>query len=265
MKQAILIISGDKENRTEDGSETTSDMVDKTVKQVVEILNPDRQSQNMEAATLPTTELTQLFLNIQSCIGHLFSLSVLIRRDRPRGRTQRTGTERLVVDPGPDITNVKDKFPKLKQSPWLAERMGTWITQQREYVRYRQKHRRRLAHPSDKRGDGQSVLFSGQGTTKATSFHDQVSSQDVTPSFEENLVAESIRSSVTSFATTAPAGIGSGRRIPELKDMWLDGVQLDYDTHIECPYCRTIQTFKDRYQWKYVPQSAPPIPQESLN
>lgn len=251
----MSIIVGEKRNRTENPLPSIEAVISQTVQQVTEKLTPDQKSGSHQAGEPPLTELTQLLINIQSCITHLFELSVLIRRDRPRGRTQPKGTDRWDLDPGPDITNVQDKFPKLKQSAWLAERMGTWIAQHREYIRYRQRHRKKLVQvrgtPIDL--DKQSTLYSGQVTTKATSYHDPaIEIQLPTEDIELSLPA-SIRSSATSFATTAPANIGAGRKIPELTDMWLDGIQLGYDTHVECPYCRTIQRFRDRYQWKYVP------------
>lgn len=172
---------------------------------------------------------------------------MLIRRDRPRGRTIRQGPNSPRGDTGPDITNVKDKFPKLKQNPWLAERIGSSIMQQREHIRYRQSHRRALSQPQVAVGqDGQSL------TTKATSFYEALDAIGTElPVTLDDSTGQSIRSFATSYATTAVSDIGTGRRIPELSDMRLDGVQLNYDTHVECPYCRTILKFKDRYQWKY--------------
>lgn len=43
---------------------------------------------------------------------------------------------------------------------------------------------------------------------------------------------------------------GTGLNIPDLADMVLDGVQLNYGEPIECPYCRTIQNLGNRYEWK---------------
>lgn len=80
----------------------------------------------------PTTELSELFLNAQSCITNLFTLSMLIRRDRPGGRIQHHGLQSQLGDAGPDITTVQDKFPKLKQNIWLAQRIGSSVMQQRE-------------------------------------------------------------------------------------------------------------------------------------
>ncbi|CAG9987039.1 unnamed protein product [Clonostachys byssicola] len=177
---------------------------------------------------------------------------MLLRRDRPRGRTHPHGTECPFSNPDPDIIHIKDKFPKLRETPWLADRLGTWITKRRDYIRYRQTHRRKLAKAREVLGpDSQSVLISGQATTKATSFHEAgTATEEPCGEDIQDATTRSLVSAATSFATTAMSVFGSGRRIPDLADMSLDGVQLQYGSHIECPYCRTIQQFKDRTEWK---------------
>ncbi|KAF6825307.1 ankyrin repeat protein [Colletotrichum plurivorum] len=61
----------------------------------------------------------------------------------------------------------------------------------------------------------------------------------------------STHSVATSFATDTSDGDRAGRKIYQLTDIWLDGVQLGYNQHIECPYCRTSQFFKDVSQWMH--------------
>uniref|UniRef100_A0A8H7NLZ9 Uncharacterized protein n=1 Tax=Bionectria ochroleuca TaxID=29856 RepID=A0A8H7NLZ9_BIOOC len=62
-------------------------------------------------------------MGLHSSISNLFSLSMLIRRDRPKGR--RLDSRRFVsLDKTADITYVEDRFPKLRQTPWLAQRLG---------------------------------------------------------------------------------------------------------------------------------------------
>uniref|UniRef100_L2G3K3 Ankyrin repeat protein n=1 Tax=Colletotrichum fructicola (strain Nara gc5) TaxID=1213859 RepID=L2G3K3_COLFN len=163
---------------------------------------------------------------------------------------ERGSMERKLNDAGPDITNVKDKFPKLGQRPWLAETIGKRITQQRDYIRYRQAHRQKLAkHKTVERvtQDGGSEILSTNATTKATTYVEQVAFVEETDEItEETFTEDSIYTEATSFATTALGDDGLGRSIPSLTTMWLDGVRLDYDKHIECPYCRTIQIIADR-------------------
>ncbi|KAK2045201.1 hypothetical protein LZ31DRAFT_553491 [Colletotrichum somersetense] len=196
-----------------------------------------------------TTEINELFKNIQSCITHLFTLSTLLRRSYPRGRTSQHGPQSLQSDPGPLATNAKDKFPKLKQYPWLAERIGRRTARQMDYIRYRQNHRTKLARVDA--GPTQDELAE-RATTKATSFHDAAALSDSTEQPASGSPRdESIYTVATSFAQTAVGETYSGRIIPQLTDMRLDGRQLGYGEPVECPYCRTIQVIKDRYHWKH--------------
>jgi hypothetical protein len=193
--------------------------------------------------------LAEVLLNVQSAIKHLFELSVLIRRDRPRGCLPTHKSHDFQVEAEPDITNVRDKFPKLKRNPRLAEKLGVLVAQRREYIRYRQNHRKHLAtvvaSEIDQVGD--------RATTKATTFQEADSLDhgaamgDV---LDDGRSERTFASDATSFATTAAGLAGLGRKIPELTAMWLEGVQLEYDAHIECPYCRTIQSMRNRRQWK---------------
>ncbi|KAK2008317.1 hypothetical protein LZ32DRAFT_459989 [Colletotrichum eremochloae] len=196
-----------------------------------------------------TTEINELFNNIQSCITYLFTLSTLLRRSHPRGRTSQQGSQSSQSDPRPFITNAKDKFPKLKQSPWLAERIGQRTARQMDYIRYRQNHRAKLARVDV--GLIQDELTE-RATTKATSFHDTIAASDsIKKPASGSSREESIYTVATSFAQTAVGDTYSGRIIPQLTDMWLDGRQLGYGEPVECPYCRTIQIIKDRYHWKH--------------
>ncbi|KAK2003846.1 hypothetical protein LX36DRAFT_565467 [Colletotrichum falcatum] len=197
-----------------------------------------------------TTEINELFNNIQSCITYLFTLSTLLRRSHPRGRTSQQGPQTPQSDPGPLVTNAKDKFPKLKQSPWLAERIGQRTARQMDYIRYRQSHRTRLARVDV--GPPRQDELAERATTKATSFHDTIAVPDsIKQPASGSTREESMYTVATSFAQTAVGDTSSGRIIPQLTDMWLDGRQLGYGQPVECPYCRTIQIIKDRYHWKH--------------
>ncbi|KAL0937806.1 uncharacterized protein CTRU02_207537 [Colletotrichum truncatum] len=239
------IISGDLPNRTSQPLVSEEDVATRSVEIVFR--SDAGNIMGDESSTSDTTELAQLFLNIQSCITHLFTLSTLIRKDRPRGRIGRQRPQDSVPDPGPDIVNARDKFPKLKQRPWLAERIGTWVSKQRDYVRYRQDHRKKMSRSNK---DASDETRSTRATTKATTYNDPSSGQEAMNSNSISAREGSFTSVATSFATTAAGDMASGRRIPNLTDMWLDGVKLGYNQNIECPFCRTIQIIENRNQWK---------------
>ncbi|KAI9162993.1 ankyrin repeat protein [Paramyrothecium foliicola] len=198
----------------------------------------------------PVEELDELLLSVASSVSHLFNLSILIRRQRPKGRLPTLDGFRP-VDKSPDISSVMDKFPKSKQIPWLAERLGNATTQRRQLIQYRQSHRERLrghnthgSHADDHhtiRGTVATTFDEGQ-----TSQHGQLAERE-TAALDNR---SSQRTMATSFFSTASGSI-TGRRVPDLSDMKLDGVQLNYGEEFECPYCRTIQLAANRYEWKY--------------
>ena len=191
----------------------------------------------------PTTELDELLLSIRSAINHLFSLSMLIRRQRPRGRLP--DFEEIALESSPDISYLTDKFPKAKSSLWLARRLGNHITRQRRLIQYRQHHRESLAKRNIKNSDSADAA-----TIVATTFQEEgnASGTNQTPQDADNS-RMSIFTSATSFLSLED-GTVTGRSIPNLSDMTLDGLQLDYGEPFECPYCRTIQNVGNRYEWK---------------
>lgn len=199
-----------------------------------------------------TTELDELFLNLSSSLDHLFGLSMLIRRMRPKGRLR--NLEHAPEDPR-DVVTVMDKFPKLKHQTWLARRLGNAIGQRKQYFVYRQEHRQRLASRKqiDHEVSGDQMPGAETATTIATTFEEE-GSEGVTGGnstvMEPEFDRRSIFTSATSFVSDYDDNQEMGRRIPDLPDMVLDGAKLDYGLPIECPYCRTIQRFRNRLEWK---------------
>ncbi|KAM5349250.1 hypothetical protein ACJ41O_005757 [Fusarium nematophilum] len=167
---------------------------------------------------------------------------------RPKGRIR--GLDDAPENPR-DVVTVTDKFPRVRQRTWLAQRLGNAIGQRRQYFEYRQQHRQRLAsHGSEKNislDDGEPGVDAA--TTIATTFEENL---DGEPSAARQLLLDrrSIFTAATSLVSDYDENQEMGRRIPDIPDMVLDGLQLDYGIPVECPYCRTIQTFANRLEWK---------------
>ncbi|KAI8711311.1 hypothetical protein NCS52_01507100 [Fusarium sp. LHS14.1] len=179
-------------------------------------------------------------LNLHSSINSLFSLSTLIRRRRPRGRLLKPDGF-VSLENSPDIKHVEDKFPKVRSTPWLALRLGNAITQRRQMIQYRQSHRDRLATVVSKDlAEGTQSKIPG---TVATTYEEGVQGES-----SGRRDRRSMFTSETSFISWY--GNDLGRRIPDLPDMVLEGVQLGYREPIECPYCRTIQVLANRAEWR---------------
>ncbi|KPM41492.1 hypothetical protein AK830_g5087 [Neonectria ditissima] len=199
-----------------------------------------------EEATGPATELEDLLRSIHSSVNHLYGLSVLIRRQRPRGRLP--NLEKFTsFEASPDISNVTDKFPKAKDTPWLARRLGNAITRRRQIIQYRQDHRQRLA--AQVPDDPAEAPGADTSETVATSFEEGDAGERESisgPSRERH----SIFTSATSYLSAYDENGEMGRRIADLSEMVLDGVRLGYDRAFECPVCRVIQNVANRSEWK---------------
>ncbi|KAH7198805.1 uncharacterized protein B0J16DRAFT_360480 [Fusarium flagelliforme] len=215
-----------------------------SAKRALAILNKSTPNRSISGGDAqPTTELDELLLSLRSAVNHLFGLSMLIRRQRPKGRLPEL--EELVLESSPDISYLTDKFPKAKSNLWLARRLGNNITRQRRLIQYRQHHRESLAKRDVKSSDPTDAA-----TIVATTFHEGDKSSGIHPTPQD---ADSSRMSIFTSATSFLSledGTTTGRSIPDLSDMTLDGVQLDYGEPFECPYCRTIQNAMNRYEWK---------------
>ncbi|KAM0427796.1 hypothetical protein ACHAPT_007253 [Fusarium lateritium] len=121
------------------------------------------------------------------------------------------------LETSPDITHVKDKFPKVKDEAWLAQRLGNAIAKRRMIIRHRQAQSAQPASAEDHGPDDMA---------------EQVS----------------IFTSATSFVSSSDDTIGP--RIPELDDLTFNGKKLEYGEPIECPYCRTTQVLDNQAKWK---------------
>ncbi|VTO85334.1 unnamed protein product [Fusarium graminearum] len=192
--------------------------------------------------TKTINELDELLAGVHSAINHLFGISILIRKQQPRGRL--LNLDDFTLESSQDITYVADRFPKAKSNLWLARRLGNNISKQRKIIQYRQEHRASLAKESEQPGVGDTA------TVVATTYHeiDNLELSDQVPKGVSSS-GMSAFTSATSFQSLGDEE-GMGRPIPDLSDMTLDGVQLEYGEPFECPYCRTIQVAANRYEWK---------------
>lgn len=210
-------------------------------------------------------ELDLLLLRIRTTITRLFRLSTLIRRQQPRGRSPSSE----VVHVPADVTFVKDRYPKTRHLPWLATRLGNATTQRREYINHRQAYRKSLAShprrtaplpPVSRRiiaKQTKSSFLKRTNVTKAIPrqggariLHEE-STPVPSPSPTSSSASISTFSSMATICRTLP-GIETEYDIADLTESRLNYVQLRYDHHFECPWCRTIQLVSSHDQWRYV-------------
>ncbi|KAK8011179.1 hypothetical protein PG990_010144 [Apiospora arundinis] len=192
---------------------------------------------------IATTELEKLLSNGTSAVKQLMRLSILLRRQRPRGRLPDLST--LNSDPSLDIRHVRDKFPKAAESPWLVKRLGTFNAQRRDLIQYRQIHRAKLAKRPKEHGP--DAVVGNAPSTLATTFDPN----DPRNVFEETMsTRRTMATAQTSFASISIDRDTGDLFIPQLNDMVLDEIELQYNEEAECPYCRTIQVFCDATDWR---------------
>lgn len=127
--EALEILSGERSNR--------------------HIAEEDNDTDNSSPGS-SQDELTELFLSTGDCLTSLFKVSMLVKKATTRDRYARAASAKDRPYPVEfDIRHVADKFPKAREQPWLLKRLGTGITQRRQYLRYCRNHKNRIAHVSD--------------------------------------------------------------------------------------------------------------------
>ncbi|KAF1849284.1 uncharacterized protein K460DRAFT_277438, partial [Cucurbitaria berberidis CBS 394.84] len=128
LQEAIDIIKGERVP-WEDLSDSESDVSDS------EIL------QNKESTT---TELEQLASNMAEINTCLMRLSMAIRNPAPHDQFKESTHINVTHFEAFDIDHVRGKFPMAKE--YLVVRLGKAISRRRQYLRYREEHRKKLEH-----------------------------------------------------------------------------------------------------------------------
>ncbi|KAK7425121.1 general transcription repressor [Neonectria punicea] len=230
----------------------------------------------------PISELQELFQSIPETISTLFKLSVIIRNSSTRDRFAKAlvAGSRVPIDPSYDIDHVQNKFPCLRQKEmeWLRTRLGTAITQRRNYLRYCRDHREKMAKVTDTAAaatletqdageDAEARLLNMRGkrslqatgdsksqassqpstlapTTASTIIPSQLDDLDILERLDEESNDVDHRS-VTSYASSVGEKDGDNRlSVIQFEEIAKPGKPF------ECPYCWTIQKFNGHHAWR---------------
>lgn len=222
----------------------------------------------------PGTEMQDLSLIVGDIVTSLLNLSTLLRKATVRDRYAKAAAagKDYPFNHDLDIRHVKDLFPKVTATPWLASRLGKAITKRRQFLRYSLEHRERLAaqatfhsgsseryEETETLGFGQLSLY--QGTIAAPSIDvtsdcgptiAQTTATTVQPEAAANIDVRNLSalndnddavSGNTSFASTASGG-PNDIKVPRLDTLSINNASF------ECPYCRGIVGFKHQATWK---------------
>lgn len=149
-----------------------------------------------------------------------------------------------------DAVKVTIKYPKIKQSPWLALRLGTNITYQRQRLSHIFLSKNVSARPKTQafgifRGSASTSSLEMEDVNNDAVISDMEDYQDMPPKDESSADVET--SKIPSALTTDG---NIDLRVPALTEMWLAGTQLQYNAHIQCPCCGVGQIFKNRSDWE---------------
>ncbi|CAD6579307.1 MAG: hypothetical protein ASARMPREDX12_009124 [Alectoria sarmentosa] len=258
LHECIAIVSGQRPQRERSSSEE-EDLGDE-FSDTSDSESSDTSKQ--EAAS----ELTHLFLAITEAITSLYKLSISIRNPAPRDRYAKAASLNS-FDVSYDVGHVYEKYPHVRSTPWLMDRVGRAITRRREFLRYREKHREKLAtdiRPIDMSDrnrqaetremapfnalqtptegpvleiEARSINYSQLASTKATTYVANLN--------DENLEKGSIagRSETTYVTSIAEEESYSVREIPDPPKESANGMPF------ECPYCFTVLSVKNTKYW----------------
>ncbi|KAJ3493124.1 hypothetical protein NLG97_g4939 [Lecanicillium saksenae] len=161
----------------------------------------------------PETELEQIMIHMKETVDSLLGLSITIRNPAPHDRFMATVATNVSFYEPHDVNHVKELYGELP--PWQAERLGGAISKRRQYFRYRQAHREKLAFGIDDDADAGVDVDSQAPSTFASSIplHLKSESSSRAPKNEED---GQDYLSQTSVATSV--GEGTTRRIPALPE-----------------------------------------------
>lgn len=249
LQEAIDIITGER-TAWEDLSDSDSDMSDDGLQQTEE---------------QPTTELAQLASNMAEINTCLMRLSMAIRNPAPHDQFKESTHIDVAHFETFDIDHVRGKFPMAKE--YLVVRLGKAISRRRQYLRYREQHRKRLEQglkqlpqqhevtapqsmprtitaPSEKI---ESTVASSIPTVAKES--PSVAALDENDYYEDTLSQTSYASSTDSIARLRP---------PPLPEAGLDGDPF------ECPLCFRFTSVRQTAAWhKHVYRDLQPYVQLS--
>ncbi|RSL91798.1 hypothetical protein CEP51_000020 [Fusarium floridanum] len=213
--------------------DTTSEGHDAVEDDLADYFNEDSDSDK--------SEVEQTLDEIAHVVDCLLRLSVTIRNPAPHDQFLSRAGEDLVKESVKwDTEHVQHKFPNVEND--LADRLGRAMARRRQYFKYREENKSRLAEGLDEE-DG--VDFGGRATTIASSLpeHLKEAGKSAEPGVTRFAILDDARSdtSATSYATSR--GDSNQTRVPPIPKEHIDG-------SFKCPFCHMIVSIDTRHAWK---------------
>jgi DNA-binding MarR family transcriptional regulator len=209
------------------------------------------------------SELQELLKATENSITWLFKISMILRNPTPSDRYAKAESIGI-YDCEPDIDYVRHKVPYLQWSgaEGLIERLGKANTRRRQFLKYCEKHRKKLAYVaptqnSDPEHEDHLASDELPRSIFTTSSHIPPSSATEASIYVENNMFHQAEfenrdfdtQSVTSYATSIEDEDEVKLRIPAQPQESFDGKPF------ECPFCYTIRIIDERHTWRYLRRS----------
>jgi hypothetical protein len=212
--------------------------------------------------TAPVSELRDLLNAISNSITCLFKLSLVLRNPTPVDKYAKAASIGT-YDSHFDVDYVWHKYPYLRRTDssneWLIERLGKANTRRREYFKYCEMHRKRLAFvPAVLKRDRVREEYSEQQSVSSPHMDDPprtAYTSDMSPSIQATTTASTYverikdeedyeRQSTTSFATSLGHEKEGKLKMPP-QPQGSENAQP-----FECKLCYTIQIVKGQSAWR---------------
>ena len=206
------------------------------------------------------SEARELFETAQIAISGLFRLSVAIRKATTRDRYMLADRKREApfVDIY-DIGHVGHKFPKLRNTDWLENRLGRAITRRREFIRYSREHTSKLARSAETHVTERTPVVKPKpdlpltknnapsSSTTAPTVQVQSTLGSTTPSTFNNakldIFDELIQDETTESSSATTAVKEKDEEALEVPALPKEG---EGGKEFLCPYCWTVQQFRGK-------------------
>ncbi|KAL2672479.1 hypothetical protein Neosp_013190 [[Neocosmospora] mangrovei] len=224
-------------------SDTVNDGHDAVEDDLADYFNDDGASDK--------SEVEQTLDEIAHVVDCLLRLSVTIRNPAPHDQFLSRAGEGLVKEfVYWDAKHVRDKFPNVDKD--LADRLGRAMARRRQYFKYREEHKSRLAEGLEE----DEAEFEGRATTIASSLPEHLKEAGKRTEAGANQLAilDDARSdaSATSYATSSPDS--TQLRVPPIPKEHIDGKHVFRDLRPYVCLSEACQTpdhlYVRRNDWK---------------
>ena len=208
----------------------------------------------------------ELCLSVSDSITSLMKVSALLRKATNRDRYAQALASKHDALPleyaGFDRRHVAEKFPKVQQQQWLYDRLANAITVRRRFLRYAQRHQKRIAHePVDvTAGQPGELAFrlapsqtpkssSAPKTATATALSTAASTLQVQKlaGLDLNRLDDDDDDNIsqaTSFVSEAGPDDEYMSKVIELDKL------TKHREPFECPYCHGMVQFRNQRAWR---------------